>query len=344
MTALLDMTKDELKEYIVGLGEPGFRAKQIFGWLYKGKEFAEMSNLPKALVEKLSASCTVGGVRIEKKYVSKDGTVKFLYRLFDGNIIEGVLMKYKYGYTLCVSSQVGCRMGCTFCASTLGGLVRDLTAGEIVGQVIAANGELKDAAVSHIVLMGSGEPLDNYDNVMKFINLVHDPDGIGLGLRNIALSTCGLVDKMYALADEKMPLTLSVSLHAPNDELRRTLMPVAKKYTVSAVVKAAKYYFEVTGRRVTYEYAMVNGVNDSQQCASELVTLLKNTGSHVNIIPVNSVDESGLTASRPVRIKEFVKYLEDNGVSVTVRREMGADISGACGQLRRGYVEEGKKA
>lgn len=340
MIALLDMTKEELKDYIVSLGEPAFRANQIYSWLYKDKGLHEMSNLPKKLIEKLSESCITGGVRIEKKYVSKDGTVKYLYKLYDGNIIEGVLMKYKYGYTLCVSSQVGCRMGCAFCASTVGGLVRDLTAGEILGQVIAANGDLDNASISHIVLMGSGEPLDNYNNIVKFLRLVHEPDGIGIGLRNISLSTCGLVDKIYTLADERMPLTLSVSLHAPNDELRRHLMPIAKKYSIGSIVKAAKYYFEATGRRVTYEYAMVDGVNDSLECAGELAALLKGTGAHVNIIPVNSVDESGLLASRPARIAEFYKYLEDKGVSVTIRREMGADISGACGQLRRGYVKE----
>lgn len=339
MTALLDLTKEELKAFIIGLGEPAYRANQIYGWLYKGKGFHEMSNLPKQLTEKLAESCITGGVKIEKKYVSKDGTVKYLYKLYDGNIIEGVLMKYKYGYTLCVSSQVGCRMGCTFCASTVGGLVRDLTAGEILGQVIEANGDLDNGSISHIVLMGSGEPLDNYDNVIKFLKLVHEPDGIGISLRNITLSTCGLADKIYALADEGMPVTLSVSLHAPDDELRRRLMPVAKKYSVGATVKAASYYFETTGRRVTYEYAMVDGINDSLECAGKLAALLKGSGAHVNIIPVNTVDESGLAASRPGQITEFFNYLEGKGVSVTIRREMGADISGACGQLRRGYVK-----
>lgn len=345
----LDMTPEELKEALKELGQPAFRAKQVFGWLHKGAGFEEMSNLPKELRRQMAESRPLGGAKILEKRISKlDGTAKYLFLLEDGNIIEGVLMRYKYGNTLCVSTQVGCRMGCTFCASTLGGLVRNLRPGEILGQILAVEGEFRRSgeemphgrAVTNVVMMGSGEPLDNYDNVLRFLQLVNHPEGLCISHRNISLSTCGLIDRIRALADTGLNVTLSISLHAPNDLMRRELMPIARKYTVGQIVEAARYYVEKTGRRVVFEYTLVRGVNDGDQHAEELSRLLRGLQCHVNLIPLNEVKERGMEGTMLPRAREFCKKLEQLGLSATIRREMGDDIEGACGQLRRSYLGE----
>lgn len=341
---LLDLTKDEIKNLIDESGFPKFRAEQLFTALYQGKSIDKM-NIPAELKKHLAdEGYTVGGVEIHDKFVSKiDGTVKYLYRLEDGNIIEGVLMHYKHGSTLCVSTQVGCRMGCAFCASTIGGVVRSLSAGEILGQVICANADNKTdskRAVTNIVLMGSGEPLDNYDNVLKFLHLVSAEEGLNVSMRNISLSTCGLVPQIDKLAGEKLGITLSLSLHAPNDELRAQIMPVAKAYSVKDTIAAMRRYVRVTSRRVVFEYALINEFNDTLACADELAGLIRGMQCLVNLIPLNSVSESGLAGSSMQRVKAFKEFLEKKGINATVRREMGADISGACGQLRRSFLDK----
>ncbi len=341
---LLNLSFSEIQQLVLDLGEPKYRAQQLYSGLILGKDLDKI-NISKDLKNKLSEKgYTVGGVKVYQKLVSKiDGTIKYLYELEDGNIIEGVLMHYKHGSTLCVSTQVGCRMGCAFCASTIGGLVRNLEAGEILGQVICANSDNyseNSRGVTNIVLMGSGEPLDNYDNVLKFLRLVTSEDGLNISIRNISVSTCGLVDKIYDLAKEKLGLTLSLSLHAPNDELRRKIMPVSKAYNLEDTIKAMRHYVLATGRRVIFEYALINEFNDTLQCATELKQLVKGMQCHINLIPLNSVHESGLNGSKIDRVTAFKKMLENQGLSVTVRREMGADISGACGQLRRSYLKK----
>ena len=327
-------------------GYPQYRAQQIYSALWQGKEIAQI-NSPRDLKALLQENgCTPGSAEIYQKRVSCDGTEKYLYRLEDGNIIEGVFMRYKHGNTLCVSTQVGCRMGCAFCASTLGSLVRHLEAGEIVGQVISANydhGKIGERSITNIVLMGSGEPLDNYDNVMTFLRLITDKNGMNISARNISLSTCGLVPGIYALAKEKLGITLSLSLHAPNDEIRRELMPVSRAYTIEDTIEAMRFYVKATGRRVVFEYALIDQKNDTPECAQQLADLIRGMQCHVNLIPLNAVQESGFKGSGRERIKKFMEMLQDRGVSVTIRREMGADIAGACGQLRRSYLEkEGK--
>ncbi len=339
---LLNCSLEEIKSISVSLGQPSYRANQLYSGLQAGKNIDEI-NISKELKNALKENgYTAGGAEIYKKFVSQlDGTVKYLYRLEDGNVIEGVLMHYKHGSTLCVSTQVGCRMGCAFCASTLGGVVRSLEAGEILGQVISANRDNKtDAsrAVTNIVLMGSGEPMDNYDNVLKFLHLVSCADGLNISMRNISVSTCGLVPQIYKLAEEKLGITLSLSLHAPDDEMRMKIMPVAKAYKLSDVIGAMRAYVAKTGRRVIFEYALIDNFNDTFECAQKLIKLIKGMQCHVNLIPLNSVHESGLVGSSPARVKAFMGYLTDKGVSVTVRREMGTDISGACGQLRRSFL------
>ncbi len=341
---LLNLSFDEIQQLIVDLGEPKYRAQQLYSGLQNGKT-VESINISKELKNKLSESgYTVGGVEIHQKLVSKiDGTIKYLYKLEDGNIIEGVLMHYKHGSTLCVSTQVGCRMGCAFCASTIGGLVRHLEAGEILGQVIAANkdnlGE-NTRGVTNIVLMGSGEPFDNYDNVLKFLKLVSSEHGLNISMRNISLSTCGLADKIRELSKEKLGITLSLSLHAPNDELRKEIMPISKAYNLEETINAMRYYVKETGRRVVFEYALINEFNDTKECAKALKNLVKGMQCHINLIPLNSVHESGLNGSSIDRVKAFKSMLEKEGLSVTIRREMGADISGACGQLRRSFLKK----
>ncbi|MBR7110739.1 MAG: 23S rRNA (adenine(2503)-C(2))-methyltransferase RlmN [Clostridia bacterium] len=340
---LTDYTLSELENIVTELGEKKFRKTQIFQAISLGKDFCDMTALSKEFRQKLQDGYDAVGVKILEKLVSRDGTEKYLYALRDGNVIEGVLMRYKYGNTLCVSTQVGCRMGCKFCASGIGGLVRNLSAGEIIGQVIAVNrdqgGNLDKREVTNIVLMGSGEPLDNYDNVLRFLSLCKDEYGISL--RNISLSTSGLADKVKMLADSGLSVTLTISLHSPEDKTRENLMPVNKAFNISQIISSAKYYFEKTGRRVVFEYAMIKNVNDSIECAKKLASLVKGFPTHVNLIPLNYVKEQGaLTPTGKERIEDFMKWLQDMGVSVTKRRTMGSDVAASCGQLRRKYLEE----
>lgn len=331
---LKSMTLPEIECFLAQLGEPKFRAKQIFVWMHRGVEsFEEMTNLSKALRGKLAETCTLTALKVERKQVSKlDGTIKYLWRLEDDNCVETVLMRYKHGNTVCVSSEIGCAMGCAFCASTIGGLVRRLTPAEILSQVIFTQ---KDSGlpISNIVLMGIGEPLDNFDNVMRFLELVNHPDGMNIGMRHISLSTCGLVEKIDKLADLQLQLTLSVSLHAPDDATRSSIMPVNRSVGVERLFESCRRYFEKTGRRISYEYAMIDGVNDRDEQADLLASHLKGTPGHVNLIPLNDVRESKLKPSR--RVAAFQKRLESHGVTVTVRRKLGGDIDASCGQLRR---------
>ena len=337
---LLGLFPEELAAELAGYRLPAFRVKQIFQWLHRGAGFDGMTNLPKALREQLRERYIDQPVSILEKKVSRlDGTVKMLYALPDGNCVEGVLMHYHHGYTLCVSTQVGCRMGCVFCASTLNGCVRNLSPAELLGQVHAANTQIDGDRVSNIVLMGSGEPLDNYDNVCRFLRLVSHPDGLNIGLRHISLSTCGLVPQMRRFADEGLPVTLSLSLHAPNDVLRRKLMPVANAYKMEDVLDACRYYIQKTGRRVIIEYAL-NEINSSPAHAAELASRLRGMQCHVNVIPLNAVEEKALRGADEAAVARFMQELEKRHISVTRRREMGDDIDGACGQLRRHYLEE----
>ncbi|MEG1747569.1 MAG: 23S rRNA (adenine(2503)-C(2))-methyltransferase RlmN [Oscillospiraceae bacterium] len=334
MTDIKSMLPEELAAFLKELGQPAFRAKQIFSWLHGGvTSYDEMTNLSKDLRQKLAEVCPLTPPLVERKQESKqDGTIKYLWRLQDGNCIETVFMRYHYGNTVCISTQVGCRMGCAFCASTLGGKVRDLTAGEMLDQVLFTQ---KDAGaeISNIVLMGIGEPLDNFEAVMRFLTLVNHPDGLNIGMRHISLSTCGLTEKIDKLAEYRLQLTLSVSLHAPDDETRSGIMPVNKTVGVEKLITSCRRYFEVTGRRISFEYAMIDGVNDTKEKADALAKLLRGTGGHVNLIPLNNVEESPLKPSR--HVAEFQKRLEDQGVTVTVRRRLGSDIDASCGQLRR---------
>ncbi len=332
---LRDYTLSELETLLTELGEPKFRAKQIFKWLYDGAEsFEDMTNIPKSFCQKLENDYTVSLPKIEQKFVSHiDETRRYLLQLDDGNFIESVLMKYKHGYTICISTQVGCAMGCRFCASTRGGKVRNLTAGEIVGQVIRTQKDLGDR-ISNIVLMGMGEPLDNYDNVMRFLENINNPLGINIGHRHISLSTCGLADRIRELADKQLQITLSISLHAPNDKKRSEIMPINKKYNIGALMNACKYYIEKTNRRISFEYTLISGVNDTPDEARELLRLISGMLCHVNLIPVNEVSETGFKSTNRKAVEGFQAILEKGGISTTIRREMGADISAACGQLR----------
>ena len=342
------MNEQELMDFVVNdLGESKFRAGQIRQWLNRGVEISEMSNLSNALRTRLSEIAVANPVRIRESYKSKiDETEKFLYELNDGNLIEGVVMRYKYGDTLCVSTQVGCRMGCAFCASTLEGRVRNLSAGEILGQVVAANRHIQaqdaERRIHNIVLMGSGEPFDNYDNVVKFLRLVNSPTGLNISIRNISLSTCGLVNRIDDFIREGLPVTLSLSLHAPNDSIRQKIMPVANAYAYEDVIAACRRYSEATGRRVVFEYALIRNVNCEVRHAEELARRLRGMRCHVNLIPLNAVKERNLEAPTKQDVAAFLKRLELKNISATVRREMGADIDGACGQLRRKYISEQK--
>ncbi|MBO7390659.1 MAG: 23S rRNA (adenine(2503)-C(2))-methyltransferase RlmN [Clostridia bacterium] len=346
MKLLTDYSLDELKELTASYGEPPFRAEQLYLNLYAGKDFSEMSNIGKAFKERLNADGYVArGVNILESFVSKtDGTVKFLYELTDGNIVEGVLMRYKYGNTLCISTQVGCRMNCAFCASGLEGLKRNLTAGEILGEVIAANrfdgGDLTTRKVTNVVLMGSGEPLDNYDNTVKFLRLVNAEKGLNISYRNISLSTCGLIDAFDRFLDEDIPITMTFSLHAASDEVRSRIMPVNKKYGVDRVIDAAKRFFEKTKRRVVFEYSLIKGVNDRPEDAELIIDKVKGFPCIVNLIVLNYVKERGLVGTSRKDAYRFSGLLEKGGVQVTVRRTMGADIEGACGQLRAKYINK----
>ena len=341
MIDLGSMTPEELAAWLKEQGEPAFRAKQIFHWLYRGvTSFDEMSDLSKALRQKLAEQCFLTVPKVARKQVSKlDGTIKYLWELSDGNCIETVLMRYKHGNTVCISCQVGCRMGCAFCASTLAGKVRDLTPAEMIAQVLFTQLDSGEP-VSNIVLMGIGEPLDNFDTVMKFLTLVNHPEGLNIGMRHISLSTCGLTDKIDKLAQRGLQLTLSVSLHAPDDETRSKIMPVNRSVGVEKLMETCRRYFQTTGRRISYEYAMIDGVNDSDWQADLLASRLKGTPGHVNLIPLNDVEESPLKPSR--RVAAFQKRLERHGVTVTVRRKLGGDIDASCGQLRRKAMKEDK--
>lgn len=340
--ALSDLNLEKLKELCVTLGEKPFRATQLYEGINSGKELTEMTNLPATFVEKLSNEYTAQGVSILKTLVSSDGTRKYLFLLNDGNIIEGVLMKYKYGNTICVSTQVGCRMNCAFCASGLDGLVRNLTSGEILSEVLTVNkslgGTLKKREITNIVLMGSGEPFDNYDNVAEFLRLVNNEKGLNISFRNISLSTCGLLTGVDRLIEDKLFVTLTFSLHAPTDEIRNDIMPINKAFNTKMVIESAKKYFNATGRRIVFEYSLIQGVNDSEPCAKRLAELVKGFPAHINLIALNYVKERSLTGTSAEKVKKFQGYLEKLGVSCTIRRTMGEDISGACGQLRRKYI------
>lgn len=346
-TCFLDLSFDDIEKIVVENEQQKFRAKQIFEFAFSGVQIEEMTSLPKDFRQKLSKNYVSNPVSIYKKLVSKDKTAKYIYSLQDGNIIEGVLMNYKYGNTICVSTQVGCRMGCGFCASGLNGLVRNLTAGEILGQVLAVNKDLggtrENRKITNIVLMGSGEPLDNYDEVTKFIKLVNAPFSLNISQRNISLSTCGLADKIKKLADDGFSVTLTISLHSPFDEKRKTIMPIANAFSLKEVSEAGKYYFEKTGRRVVFEYALIQGVNDSFNDATQIKNLFKGFSFHVNLIPLNPVKERGLNGTSKHQVYAFLKKLEGLGVSATIRRTMGEDIEGACGQLRNKILKEGNR-
>ena len=338
MTDIKSMTLQKLKDEIAQMGEKSFKAGQIYSWLHKhgAVSFDEMTNISKDLRSNLQKKYDIYNCSIEKKLVSVyDNTVKYLFRLNDGELIESVVMKYKYGYTICVSSQVGCKMGCKFCASGIAGFVRNLTPSEILSQVYTAQRDL-DIRISHIVMMGVGEPLDNFDNVMRFLSLVTDENGLNISMRNISLSTCGVVSGIYKLMEKKLQLTLSISLHAPNDAIRSQTMPVNDRWNINELLKACKDYTDATSRRISFEYAMISGVNDSDECARELGKRLKGMLCHVNLIPVNSVKERDYKKSSDNRIAEFIKVLEKYGINVTVRRTLGSDINASCGQLRRG--------
>ena len=344
MLDIKSMTMVEMGDYFRQLGEPAFRAKQVFTWLHRGvKSFDEMSNLSKSLRQKLAQSCHITVPRVAKKQESRlDGTVKYLWELEDGNCIETVLMQYHHGNTVCISSQVGCRMGCAFCASTIGGLVRRLEPYEMLDEVLFTQVD-SGLPISHIVLMGIGEPLDNFDNVMRFLELVNSPEGMNISMRHISLSTCGLVPKIDELAKRKLQLTLSVSLHAPNDEVRDRIMPVNKAYPSEELLAACRRYYQATSRRISFEYAMIDGVNDRPEDAKELLRRLKGLPAHFNLIPLNHVEESPLKPSTRAAVAAFQKTLEDGGVTATVRRTLGGDIDASCGQLRRKYNQSKEK-
>lgn len=343
MNNLLDYTLDELKVWMSENGESAFRGKQILSWIYKGvMDFKGMKNIPKSLINKLEENFTINMPEIVEVYKSElDGTEKFLLGFSDGNLIESVLMRYKHGNSICISTQVGCRMGCKFCASTIEGRVRNLTTGEILSEVIAVQNYIGER-ISNIVLMGSGEPLDNYDNVVKFLEIVSADYGLNIGQRHITLSTCGIVPKIYELADKELSITLAISLHAFSDEKRKEIMPIANKYTISELLEACRYYLNKTKRRITFEYALVKDVNDGMEDAKALGKLLSGMLCHVNLIPVNEIKENSFKRSSKKAIDDFSEILRNNGIEVTTRREMGSDINAACGQLRRSYIETQK--
>ena len=332
------MTLAELQDAIAALGEPKFRAKQVFAWLHRGAvSFEAMTNLSKPLRETLDSLYFINKPTVARKQISRlDGTIKYLWRLRDGNCVESVVMQYHHGNTVCISSEVGCPMGCKFCASTIGGLVRRLEPSELLDQVLFSQLD-SGLAISNIVLMGIGEPLDNFDNVMRFLEIVNSPDGMNIGMRHISLSTCGLVDKIEQLAERDLQLTLSVSLHSPDDESRSKIMPVNRRWPVDTLLSACRDYFAKTGRRISFEYTMIDGVSDSPEQAQLLAKKLAGMGAHVNMIPLNNVTESGLHTSSRQAIRRFQTILEENGVTATLRRTLGSDIDASCGQLRRKY-------
>lgn len=345
MTEKIDiksMNQKELISFMEELGEKAFRAKQIYQWIHEKRvdSFDEMTNISKKLIETLKETTYLTSLKKEEVQTSKlDGTKKYLFLLEDGNVIESVLMRYKHGNSVCISSQVGCRMGCRFCASTLDGLVRGLTAGEMLDQIYQIGKDIGER-ISNVVVMGTGEPLDNYDNLLKFIELLTDENGINISQRNLTVSTCGIVPKMRELAEENLAITLALSLHASNQQKRLELMPVANKYDIHEVIDACKYYFDKTGRRITFEYSLVGGVNDTDEDAKELVHLIRGINCHVNLIPVNPIKERDYVQSNAKVIEAFKNKLEKSGINATVRREMGRDIDGACGQLRKRYKDQ----
>lgn len=338
------LTPAELEDFLASIGQPKYRAKQIFKWLSLNvKSFDDMSDIPKSLRARLFEETYINSVNIVSKQVSKlDGTIKYLFELCDGNCIETVVMEYEHGNSICISTQAGCKMGCAFCASFDKGKTRNLTPGEIYDQILEAS---KDSGkkISNIVLMGTGEPLDNYDNVLKFLRIVTAEEGLNIGMRHISLSTCGIVPKILELAKLKLQLTLSVSLHCPIDEIRSVIMPINKRYNVASLIRASKEYFKITGRRISFEYAMIDGMTDTNECGMALVKYLSGFPSHVNLIPLNHIDGSPLKPSSKKRIQEFQNYLIKNKINATVRRSLGGDISASCGQLRKKYVEEEAK-
>ncbi|APH19931.1 23S rRNA (adenine(2503)-C(2))-methyltransferase RlmN [Clostridium botulinum] len=342
MENILDFTLEELKEWLISKEEKAFRAKQVFDWIYNKLifDFNNMKNIPYKTKNLLSDNFYVGVPKVVKKLMSQDkNTYKFLFEYKDGNIIESVVMKYKHGNSICVSTQVGCRMGCKFCASTLDGVIRNLTSGEILSQIMAAQKEIGER-ISNVVLMGSGEPLDNFENVTKFLDLVTSDTTLNIGQRHITLSTCGIVPKIKELADKNYNITLAISLHSPEDLLRKEMMPIANKYSIKELMEACDYYINKTNRRITFEYALVKGKNDSIKEAKKLSTVLKGRLCHVNLIPVNEIKENSYEKSTLKNIESFGNILKENGIETTIRREMGADINAACGQLRRSYVSK----
>ncbi len=350
---LQDLSYNQIEELVSAMGEKKFRAKQLYEGIVQGKAISQISSLSNDFKSRLLAEFEDMPARIKETFYSADGTEKYLFEYADGNLVEGVLMKYKYGYTQCISTQVGCRMGCKFCASTLGGLVRNLTSGEILTQILLVNalhrddvaGKGKEArAVTNIVLMGSGEPLDNYDEVLAFLRNVTDERGLGVSARNISLSTCGIVPKMYTLANEGIPLNLTVSLHATTDEERARTMPIAKAYKIAEILKACDYYFQRTGRRYYFEYTLIEGENSDEAHARALCELLKGKPCHVNLIRLNEVKERSLKGTGDKDAYRFLGWLEKGGTSATLRRQIGVDIGGACGQLRASYLDKGEYA
>jgi len=341
MKHIKSMTLPEIGEMLKELGQPAFRAKQVYSWLHKGvRDYEEMTNLPRALRDTLAEQYPICAPEVIRKQESqKDGTIKYLWKLSDGNCVETVLMRYHYGNTVCISTEVGCRMGCAFCASTLGGLVRPLEPFEMLDQVLFTQVD-SGLPVSHIVLMGIGEPLDNLTNVLRFLELVNSSEGMNISMRHISLSTCGLVPKIDELGDKKLQISLAISLHGPNNEIRNRIMPVNKAYPIEKLLPACRRYYEKTSRRIHFEYAMINGVNDSLENARELLALLKGLPAHVNLIPLNHVEESPLKPSTKAAVAAFQKVLEEGGVTATVRRTLGSDIDASCGQLRRKYTRQ----
>ena len=341
-TDIKSLTYDEVMAFVTSIGEKPFRGKQLYEWMHVHRvaSYQEMTNLSKAFRQQLEDTTTYTSLtKVDCQISKEDGTRKYLFALADGNVVESVLMRYKHGNSVCVSSQVGCRMGCRFCASTLDGLLRNLTASEILDQIYAIERDTKER-VSNVVVMGTGEPMDNYDNIVRFVKLLSDEHGANISQRNITVSTCGIVPRMRQLADEKLQITLALSLHACNQQKRLELMPVANKYDIHEVVDACRYYFEQTGRRITFEYSLVGGVNDSSQDAEELTALLQGINCHVNLIPVNPIKERDYVQSNRAVVEAFKNKLEKNGINVTIRREMGRNIDGACGQLRRKHISE----
>lgn len=339
---LKSMNFEQVKVVMEELGEKAFRAKQIYEWMHTKlvDSFEEMTNLSKALRDKLSENFELTSLNVvDKRESAKDGTCKFLFELSDNRVIESVLMKYKHGNSVCISSQVGCRMGCRFCASTLGGLERNLTPAEMLDQIYKIQ-KMSGERVSNVVLMGTGEPLDNYDNVLQFIQLLTDENGLNISQRNITVSTCGLVNRIRDLASEELQITLAISLHAPNDKIRKEIMPIANKYTINEIIDAVTFYYNKTGRRISFEYSLVEGVNDSEENAKELIHVVRGLNCHVNLIPVNPIKERDFKQTQMQFVQNFKNILEKNRINVTIRREMGSDIDAACGQLRKSYMDE----